>query len=57
MVLYGQKDVEGKNRVELKDAKGKPLMRDLIARAKAGGGYENYWFPKENETKPLPKRG
>ncbi|HEY3275541.1 MAG TPA: cache domain-containing protein [Syntrophorhabdaceae bacterium] len=57
VVLYGQKDVEGKNRLDLKDAKGKSLVRDLIATAKAGGGYEDYWFPKANETTPLPKRG
>jgi methyl-accepting chemotaxis protein len=57
VVLYGQKDVEGKDRLELKDAKGKLLVKDLIAKAKAGGGYEDYWFPKENETTPLPKRG
>jgi methyl-accepting chemotaxis protein len=57
VVLWGQKDVEGKSRLDLKDAKGKSLVKDLIATAKAGGGYENYWFPRENQTTPLPKRG
>jgi methyl-accepting chemotaxis protein len=56
VVLYGRKDVEGENRLESKDAKGKFLIKDFIARAKAGGGYENYWFPKMNQTTPLPKR-
>ena len=57
VVLYGRKDVEGKSRLELKDFKGKSLTKDLIAKAKAGGGYEDYWFNKENQTTPLPKRG
>jgi methyl-accepting chemotaxis protein len=39
-----------------KDVKGKPYIRDFIAKAKAGGGYLNYWFPKLNQTTPLPKR-
>jgi methyl-accepting chemotaxis protein len=56
VVLYGRKDVEGKNRLAAKDVKGKPYIRDFIAKAKAGGGYLNYWFPKLNQTTPLPKR-
>lgn len=56
VVLYGRKDVEGKSRLVFKDDKGKSFIKDLIAKAKAGGGYENYWFPKENRTTPLPKR-
>ncbi|MBA4389781.1 MAG: hypothetical protein C0399_02455 [Syntrophus sp. (in: bacteria)] len=57
VVLYGQKGVEGKNRIDYKDSKGKPLIRDIIAKAKAGGGYEDYWFPKEGRQIPFPKRG
>ncbi len=57
VVLYGQKETEGKSRIDLKDARGKLLVKDLIEKAKAGGGYENYWFPKENGKTPLPKRG
>ncbi len=56
VVLYGRKDVEGKNRLAAKDVKGNPYIRDFIAKAKAGGGYVNYWFPKLNRTTPLPKR-
>lgn len=56
VVLYGRQDVEGKNRLASKDAKGKPFIKDFIAKAKAGGGYLNYWFPKMNQTTPLPKR-
>jgi methyl-accepting chemotaxis protein len=57
VVLYGQKNVEGTNRLQYKDSKGKLLVRDLIVKAKAGGGYEDYWFPKEGQQAPLPKRG
>ena len=56
-MLYGQTDMEGKNRLESKDYKGKFIIKDFIAKAKAGGGFENYWFPKENHTTPFPKRG
>lgn len=56
VVLYGKKDFEGKNRLGFKDAKGKFIVKDFIAKAKAGGGYMNYWFPKMNQSTPLPKR-
>jgi signal transduction histidine kinase len=56
VVLYGRKDVEGKSRLESRDAKGKFIVKDFIAAAKAGGGYVSYWFPKPNQTTPLPKR-
>jgi methyl-accepting chemotaxis protein len=56
VVLYGRKDVEGKNRLAARDVKGKPYIRDFIAKAKAGGGFVNYWFPKPNQTTHLPKR-
>jgi methyl-accepting chemotaxis protein len=57
VVLYGQNDVEGKSRLESKDYKGKFIIKDFIAKAKAGGGFENYWFPKDTQTTPFPKRG
>ncbi len=57
VVLYGRKDVEGKSRLEFKDYKGKFFIKDFIAKAKAAGGYEDYWFPKQNQATPLPKRG
>ena len=56
VVLYGRKDTEGKNRLEFKDSKGKFIIKEFIAKAKTGGGYLDYWFPKENQTTPLPKR-
>jgi signal transduction histidine kinase len=56
VVLYGQKNVEGKSRLNVRDSKGKYFVKDFIATAKAGGGYEDYWFPKMNQTNFLPKR-
>jgi methyl-accepting chemotaxis protein len=57
VVLYGRKDVEGKSRLEFKDSKGKFMLKEFIATAKAGGGYADYWFPKKGESTPVPKRG
>lgn len=56
VVLYGRKDVEGRNRLEDKDVKGAPFIKDYIATAKGGGGYIEYWYPKKGETEARPKR-
>jgi methyl-accepting chemotaxis protein len=56
VVLYGRKDVEGRNRIEDKDVKGTLYVKAFLEKAKAGGGYVEYLFPKKGETEPLPKR-
>ena len=56
VVLYGRKDVEGRNRLEDKDPKGTFYVKEFLAKAKAGGGYVEYWFTKKGEATPLPKR-
>lgn len=56
VVLYGRKDVEGRNRIEDKDQNGTYYIREMLARAQAGGGYVEYWFPKRGEAAPRPKR-
>jgi methyl-accepting chemotaxis protein len=56
VVLYGRKDVEGRNRLEDKDQKGTFYIKEFLAKAKAGGGYVEYWFPKKGETTAQPKR-
>ncbi|MFT5873220.1 MAG: methyl-accepting chemotaxis protein [Clostridium sp.] len=49
---------EGTNRFNLQDAKGKFLIKDIIANGmKNGGGFTDFWYPKKGETIPLPKRG
>ena len=56
VVLYGRKDVEGRNRIKDKDAKGVFYVKEFLAKGKAGGGYVEYLFTKEGQTTPLPKR-
>jgi methyl-accepting chemotaxis protein len=56
VVLYGRKDVEGRNRLEDKDPKGTFYIKEFLAKAKAGGGYVEYWFPKKGQTTPQAKR-
>ena len=56
LVLYGRKDVEGKNRDDLTDAYGNYIIRDLREKAFAGGGFSDYWFPKLGGEEPLKKR-
>jgi methyl-accepting chemotaxis protein len=56
VVLYGRKDVEGRNRLKDKDPKGTYYVKDFLAKAKAGGGYVEYWFAKKGQTKAQPKR-
>ena len=56
VVLYGKKDVEGKNRLEDKDKQGTFYIKEFLAKSKAGGGYVEYWFPKRGETIAQPKR-
>jgi len=31
-------------------------IKEFLAKAKAGGGYVNYWFTKKGQTTELPKR-
>ena len=56
VVLYGRKDVEGRNRLEDKDPKGTYYVKDFLAKGKDGGGYVGYWFTKMGQTTPQPKR-
>ena len=56
VVLLGKAD-EGKNRYELKDVKGKYMIKEIIENGlKEEGGYTDYWFPKKGEETPSPKR-
>ena len=56
VVLYGRKDVEGKNRLEAKDPNGTFYVKEFLAKAKTGGGYVEYHFNKKGQTASLPKR-
>jgi cytochrome c len=49
-------EIEGKNLIDMKDAKGKTLVREFINVAKTkGSGWVDYWWPKPGEHKPSKK--
>ena len=56
VVLFGRKDVEGKNRLEAKDEHGTFYVKELLAAGKDGGGYVEYWFTKKGKTIAEAKR-
>ena len=56
VVLYGNKDVEGTNRLENKDDHGNYYVKNFLSTGMAGGGYVEYWFPKKGETTAMAKR-
>lgn len=56
VVLYGRKDVEGRNRLEDRDHKGTFYVKEFLSKGQAGGGYVEYWFPKMGKTEPQAKR-
>lgn len=56
VVLLGN-DTEGTNRLDTKDVTGFEMVKDFIEGAVKNGSYYNdYQFPKENGTEPMPKR-
>ncbi|WP_432408043.1 methyl-accepting chemotaxis protein [Wukongibacter sp. M2B1] len=57
VAFLGDKEVEGKSRLNLQDTKGTYVIKEVIANAmKPGGGYTDYWYPKLGETEASPKR-
>ena len=49
-------EIEGKNLIDMKDAKGKSLIREFIKTANTkGSGWVDYWWPKPGEDKPSKK--
>ena len=57
VVLYGKKEVEGTNRWD-SFVGGVYHVREIIKNGmKEGGGYTDYYFPKKDDSIPLPKRG
>lgn len=55
VVLYGSK-IEGTSRWNYQDMKGKYIVQEIIRVALQGGGYSDYYFAKEGESNPQPKR-
>ena len=53
-----QPELVGQNLWELRDPQGRPTIQRLIERAKAGGGYVEYWWPKPSSGgRVAPKLG
>lgn len=49
-------EIEGKNLLDWKDAKGKQIVREFIRLAKTkGSGWVDYYWPKPGEQKPSKK--
>jgi len=50
-------EIEGKNLIDFKDAKGKLLIREFIKVAESkGSGWVDYWWPKPGENKASKKQ-
>ena len=47
--------LEGQQKMEMQDANGKKIIREMIAVAKAGGGFVDYWFPRAGQQQAEPK--
>lgn len=56
VVLYGNKEVEGKNRLNAKSGNVEYIKEMIRAGQLAGGGYTEYAYPKMGETVAKPKR-
>lgn len=52
-----QPELVGQNLYELRDQEGVPTIQRLLARAKAGGGFERYYWTKPSSHKPERKLG
>lgn len=56
VVLLGN-DTEGTNRMDALDVNGTPFIQNIIKAGREGGGFNEWYFPREGETEPQPKRG
>lgn len=55
LVLPPTPKLEGENRIDLTDPTGRPTIRELIARARDGGGSTQVLYPRPGSVKPVPK--
>ncbi len=56
VVLLGN-DTEGTNRYNAVDVNGTPFIQNIIKTALDGGGFNEWYFPREGQTEAEPKRG
>lgn len=52
-----QPELIGRNLWEMRDAQGRPIIQQLIAKAREGGGYEQYVWQKPSTQQITPKLG
>lgn len=52
-----QKDLQGKNLYDYKDAKGKLVIQALFDAAKKGGGFVDFYWVKPGTKEQMPKLG
>ena len=52
-----QPELVGRNLWDLRDPQGRPTIQQLIARARAGGGYVDYLWRKPSTAQEAPKLG
>ena len=45
----------GQAGMDKQDKKGNYYRREIVEKAKAGGGFTEYWFPKPGDKEPSPK--
>ncbi|MBS1181063.1 MAG: methyl-accepting chemotaxis sensory transducer [Proteobacteria bacterium] len=55
ILLPGKPELEGKSLIDMKDADGKPLVRAMLAIARAGGGNYQYMWVKPGDKEPSLK--
>ncbi len=55
IVLPPKPQLEGKNLIALKDADGKPLIREMISAARSGGGIVEYQWEKPSSKEVVSK--
>lgn len=56
LVLPPFPHLEGRNLLDMKDPRGKEIIRDMIALVQSGGpGWVDYLWPKPGESVPAPK--
>jgi methyl-accepting chemotaxis protein len=55
IVLPPQPEVEGTNRIDMKDVKGRYSIRALLAKAAEGGGIQESIYQRPGTTIPMPK--
>ena len=56
IVLLGQ-EIEGTNRLETEDSNGYQMIKDILKNGRQeGGGFTEYYYPKEGSSEVYPKR-